>query len=127
MHATSFTPETARIAAAKSHEVRRKKREAETLRLAEEHQRQQEAASTTLPGDSYLAKRLARVREALDRYDALLLVECDPQKAAWIVTVTSKLAEQERILCGRPAPGNYRPTAPRRRSTNGTQAEVIPE
>ena len=54
----------------------------------------------------------------------MLLVERDPQKALWLASVTAKLAEQERILAGRPNPGHLRPSAPSRRHT---PRQIIPE
>jgi hypothetical protein len=63
----------------------------------------------------YLEERIKCVRLQLERFDQMLLVERDPQKAQWLATVTAKLAEQERMLAGRPAPGQLRPSAPSRR------------
>jgi molecular chaperone GrpE (heat shock protein) len=66
--------------------------------------------------EEYLQKRIGRIRAQLDRCDEMLLVEIDPQKMQWLATVTAKLSEQERILSGRPAPGQLRPSTPSRRS-----------
>ena len=120
-----FNSQTARAAALRGAEVRRRKKAAELLRQAEERERIEREAREPLPADAYLAKRIARIRCALDRYDDMLLVETDPQKAQWLATVTSKLAEQERVLCGRPQPGQLRPATPPRRSPSS--APIIPE
>jgi len=74
--------------------------------------------------EDYLQKRVERIRLQLDRYDDMLLDERDPQKAQWLATVTAKLAEQERIISGRPNPGHLRPSPPSRRQAPKT---IVPE
>lgn len=54
-------------------------------------------------------RRLLRVREQLDRLDQMMMTENDPQRLDRIASAQSKLAEQERILDGRPLPGSRRP------------------
>ena len=70
-------------------------------------------AQAILPedADKYPACRIGRVRMQLDRFDAMLLVELDPQKIDRLASATAKLAEQERILRGCPLPGSHRPKA----------------
>lgn len=72
----------------------------------------------------YLQIRIARIRAQLDRFDEMLLLETDPQKAQWLATVTAKLSEQERVLAGRPQPGQLRPTSPSRRAIS---PPLVPE
>ena len=115
-----FTSETARAAGLKAAENKRRRKAQAELLEATLQAEERAARVTQAGGDDYIARRLHRVRAALDRYDDLLLTECDPQKASWLATVIHKLSDLERILAGRPAPGNYRPTAPKRRSGNGT-------
>lgn len=107
-----FTPETARLASVKAHEARRRQRAARTTAgiLATVQPLPDDAAP-----DGYLRARLACVRAQLERVDAMLLTESDPQRLDRLAAASSRLAEQERVLAGRPAPGAYRPSAPRRR------------
>ena len=65
--------------------------------------------------DPYLLTRLLHVRQQLARLDSMLLAEMDPQRLDRLASASSKLSEVERQLSGRPAPGAYRPTTPRRR------------
>jgi len=58
---------------------------------------------------SYLPDRLMRVRAQLDRIDEMILTETDGKVLQALATATAKLAEQERILGGRPLPGALRP------------------
>ena len=81
--------------------------------------------NSALPADKYLELRIQRIRAQLDRFDEMLLNERDPQKAQWLATVTAKLSEQERILAGRPAPGQLRPSTSRRSS--GLPSALVPE
>ena len=67
--------------------------------------------------DPFTARRLSRVRDQLDRIDDLAADETDPKRLKELADATTRLAEQERILAGRPLPGSRRPTedrAPRR-------------
>jgi len=57
----------------------------------------------------YVEKRLVRVRRQLDRIDEMLMEESDPQKLDRLAAASMRLAEQERILAGRPLPGSRRP------------------
>jgi hypothetical protein len=67
--------------------------------------------------DPYVAARLMRVREQLNRFDSMMAKETDPQRLDRLASAQSRLSEQERILAGRPLPGSKRPLAeaPRRR------------
>lgn len=52
----------------------------------------------------YRTLRLARVRAHLDRIDSMIERETDPQRLSQLAQACDKLAEQERLLAGRPAP-----------------------
>jgi len=81
---------------------------------AEEHR--QRLLNSALPADRYLVLRVQRTRAQIDRLDALLMKETDPQRLSWLATTVAKLSEVERVLSNRPNPGQYRPSPPRRRS-----------
>jgi hypothetical protein len=106
-----FTTATAREMAARSHAARLKRTT------------QREAARVVAPGfpqakpqqddDAlFIAKRLARVRKQLDRIDGMIEKEIDPMKLDRLASAQARLAEQERILAGRPMPGSLRPKKP---------------
>jgi hypothetical protein len=61
--------------------------------------------------DSYVSARLSRVRLQLDRVDEMMMTEKDPQKLDRLASAQARLAEQERIMSGRPLPGSRRPVA----------------
>jgi hypothetical protein len=63
--------------------------------------------------DPYVTERLARVRRQLDRLDGLMAAEKDPQRIDRLASAQYRLAEQERILSGRPLPGSRRPARDR--------------
>jgi len=75
--------------------------------------------------DGYTACRLARIRAQLDLVDARITEEADRktadgQRLNWLASAQERLAEQERILAGRPLPGSRRPLPDRPdRSTRG--------
>lgn len=110
-----ITRENAVEFAHRSAESRRRNRAARIEQAARERQALEDLARITVPNDEYVQKRLARVRAQLDKIDAQLLNEHDPQRVERLAAASSRLAEQERVLAGRPAPGAYRPSAPRRR------------
>ena len=59
--------------------------------------------------DDYLVRRLARVRDQLDKLDAMMTTEDDPQRIDRLASAQLRLSEQERVLAGRPLPGSRRP------------------
>jgi len=75
----------------------------------------------TPPNPSYQEIRLARVRAQLDKLDAWILSEKDPQKLDRLASAQAKLAEQERQLAGRPMPGSLKPVA---KVTRGDEVEL---
>jgi hypothetical protein len=66
--------------------------------------------------DSYVSERLSRVRLQLDRVDGMVMTEKDPQKLDRLASAQARLAEQERIMSGRPLPGSMRPRPDRRQA-----------
>lgn len=59
----------------------------------------------------------------LDRLDALLDRERDPQALDRLASAYAKLADQERILSGRPLPGSRRPKPEREPKAQPTVLE----
>lgn len=66
--------------------------------------------------EAWLGGRLVRVRRQLEAIDALLAAESlkkrpDAQYIDRLASATARLAEQERLLAGRPVPGSLKPTS----------------
>jgi hypothetical protein len=120
-----FTKENAAEMARRGAVTRRRKYQERKLREERDRQRAAQVLADNDPTADYITIRIGRIRAQLDRLDEMLLLESDPQKLSWLATCTAKLAEQERVLSGRPQPGQLRPAAPRRR--NGDHSPVIPE
>ena len=88
-----------------------------------------------VPQDNYHIGRLNRVRIQLDQLDSAITRETgkqqpDGQRLNWLASAQERLAEQERILAGRPLPGSRRPAQERasRQQTSGVLSPVpIPE
>ena len=73
--------------------------------------------------DTYLSARLVRVRLQLSLIDSAIEREAatnkpDGQRLNWLASAQERLAEQERMLAGRPSPGSLRPSAPGKRATS---------
>lgn len=101
----NITSANARDMAAKSAEARR-------LQGTEQALERFEPVPVLLnPGvpEIYTRTRLARVRAQLDRLDAMILKERNPQFLDRLAAAQAKLAEQERVLDGRPLPGSHKP------------------
>lgn len=101
-----ITPENARHMAALSWAARQRRAQ-ERLHI------ETDPTPTPAPAADYAARRLLRVRQHLDRLDWLLSKETDALVLERMARALSHLAEQERLLCGRPLPGQYRPEIPR--------------
>jgi hypothetical protein len=88
--------------AARSHQARRQRLSMRT---------DLPAYSESIPQhcDDYVGQRLLRVRVLLNRIDEMMSKEEDPQKIDRLGSAQARLAEQERILFGRPLPGSKRP------------------
>lgn len=110
-----FTAATARKAALRSVEARRMqaaRREARAL-MAPDLAAPLDTAGPVPPppanGTSYAERRLHCVRLQLARVDAMLMTEQDPQRLDRLASAQLRLSEQERVLAGRPLPGQRRP------------------
>ena len=75
------------------------------------------------PLDDFCEKRIARVRKQLERIDAMIAQETDPQRLDRLASAQSRVSEQERILSGRPLPGSQRPRLARASKVNGSAVE----
>lgn len=97
-----FTSETARAMAIKGAQMRLARRQAlAAIPL--------EAAQAAPSPPDYATLRKSCVRAQLARLDAMLLTETDPQRLDRLAAAQQRLSEQERILDGRPLPGQRRP------------------
>jgi len=65
--------------------------------------------SRAIPEDDYRSQRLLRVRKQLDRVDRMMMTEDDPSRLDRLASAQNRLSEQERILDGRPTPGQLKP------------------
>ena len=59
--------------------------------------------------DAFLTARLLRVRRQLERIDAMIATEDDPQRLDRLAAASMRLSDQEFALSNRPKPGNRRP------------------
>jgi len=108
-----FTTANAREMAARSQAARRQRttqREAAKENAAPQSQTNPQQDDDAL----FVAKRLARVRKQLDRIDGMIEKETDPMKLDRLASAQARLAEQERLLSGRPLPGSRKPGKDRR-------------
>jgi hypothetical protein len=63
----------------------------------------------------------------LDRIDGMIEKETDPMKLDRLASAQARLAEQERLLAGRPMPGSFRPKKPaERRIPNWGMVQLEP-
>lgn len=67
----------------------------------------------------FAQRRLMRVRDQLERLDALASGVRDTKRLKELADATTRLSEQERILAGRPLPGSRRPREDRTRVSAG--------
>ena len=104
-----FTVESARLAGLKSAALRKQARDnpppPPIIPLPE---------PSTTEEDTFHSRRLDRVRRQLDSVDAAIQTEAnrkepDGQRLNWLASAQERLAEQERVLAGRPLPGSRRP------------------
>lgn len=108
-----ITTANAKELAAKSVQARREKRALPVMPLLPD----------LIEQDVYRMDRLKRVRMQLDNLDRLILAERDPVKLDRFASAQARLAEQERILAGRPLPGSYRPN---QRKAKQTRPDIAP-
>ena len=111
-----FTSETAAEAARKSHSP-----DSARFRLPQ--------VVAEPDDDPYLVARLNRVRAQLDKLDRMMISELDPAKLDRIASAQARLAEQERILAGRPLPGSRKPAQdrPQRRQSITPEPDPTPQ
>ena len=76
--------------------------------------------------DEFAARRLMRVREQLQRLDDLAAQATDSKVLKELADATTRLAEQERILAGRPLPGSRRPAAEPKRGRPESVGPWVP-
>jgi hypothetical protein len=79
------------------------------------------------PINTYVLKRRSRVRRQLNLVDRAIEIEAskdepDGQRLNWLASAQERLAEQERQLDNRPAPGTLRP--PSQRITRGNAGQL---
>ena len=96
----AFTPENARQMQAKAAEARRLRNNPM-------------AQITLVAGDDYQKHRIARVREQLNRIDAMLLAEDDAQQIERLSRAACALSVELRKMLGIPDPGSRRPSSDR--------------
>ena len=111
-----FTAANAKEMAAKAHASRRQ-RLASGNPAAEAFPLMPEGGPHEAAND-YASRRLARVRVQLDLVDKRITEQAnaktlDGQSLNWLCSAQERLAEQERILAGRPLPGSRRPAQDR--------------
>jgi hypothetical protein len=76
------------------------------------------------PDDAFRQRRLERVRQQLNRLDEMAAKEKNPLTLDRLYSAIAKLAEQERILAGRPLPGSHRPSKQRQEKA-ATAADAL--
>ncbi len=105
--------EFARQAGLRSVESRRVKAEQAAKQKSELHQLVSTLAAaipeTATTGDEFAKLRLRRVREQLDKIDAMAFEENDPKRLKELADASARLSDQEFKLAGRPSPGSRRP------------------
>lgn len=124
-----FTAATAAAMAARAHESRRNRliaaREIATNAIV--------APQSPNATSHYQASRLARVRVMMDNIDkkiSSLINEADAEVASAIdrlVSAQARLAEQERVLSGRPLPGSLRPRASKQSGPSKSSQAIADE
>ncbi len=121
--ANKFPPEIAAEMQRRSMEVRRRRIEEMELAAKEQEVADKLAAAEAAKLKGYAGKQLVRVRVQLDRLDALMAAEVDPNKLDRLASAIAKLSQLERELDGRPLPGSLKPSnKPDRR-----QSHALPE
>lgn len=135
MPTTLFSTATAKIMAARSAEARRAaSHQLKALRqFALHHAATKPPAQPPAEPQDHAQLRLARVRRQIDLLDKRIesLIEDADEGAAQaidrLVSAQARLAEQERVLSGRPLPGSLRPRAAGARSRPGAVGPAAEE
>ena len=125
-----FTSETARQAIVKSHEARRinteraKNREALAAKALDLILNSD--VITHAKPDDFTERRLTRIRQQIERIDAMLADSNDSKEIKELSDSLTRLAEQERQLAGRPSVGTLKPTAPNKTTSRREMPRVDP-
>jgi hypothetical protein len=114
-----ITSANAREMAARSQEARRQRK----MEREAAPEVPQTSPQSDDDNDEFVTARLVRVRKQLNRLDNLMETETDPQKLDRLASAQARLAEQERLMAGRPLPGSCRPPVIKQR----TQVQDMPE
>lgn len=122
-----FTAANAREMAAKSHAARRQRLASGEPTAESDMQMPHTGPHGAL--DSYVARRLARVRRQLDSVDAAIekSIGDDSKRLKELTDAQMRLAEQERQLSGRPLPGSRRPAPERQEHRRGLPGGIASE
>jgi hypothetical protein len=116
-------PDFARQCGVRSVESRKLKAQQAAQQKSELHQLVSTLAAaipeTATNKDPFVTRRLMRVREQLEKLDALASGVKDTKRLKELADATTRLSEQERILAGRPLPGSRRPRENRARVSAG--------
>ena len=110
-----FTPQTAREAAAKSHEARRKADQERALILASPPQVAVELVKDCLP------QRLDRTRKQIELLDEMIDQADDADVLDALTRSKERLFRMWAHMAGIPGPGNLKPTQPRQ-----TRPQALP-
>ena len=100
-------PPTPYINGSNARELGLKSAEARRQRKAELEQLKNEAS----PDQLYTVQRVAEVREQIRAFNEKLNQEDDPMRLDRLVNAIYRLTELERVLSGRPLPGQLKPTS----------------
>lgn len=130
-----FDSASARAATLKGH-AQRREREAQAkaehdrlLALVKEQEqlKLEESAKSELermtPDDRYRLERLSKVRKQIRFVDSLLESSIDADQISKLATASAKLAEQERLLAGRPTPGSNKPKSSKSKVSSDFEPE----
>lgn len=89
----------------------------------------------TAPTDDFTVRKLASVRDQIERVELLLTGSDEPQAVDRFANALTRLYDLERILAGRPLPGSRRPApdgkrdrqAPRSFAPSAAEAPTVPQ
>lgn len=107
---TQFTPERARQMAVLAVAAKRRKAEERLRRLNEPEPEPVKPAE-------YVTSQLVCIRAQIDKLNRAIMRMVDAKKLHWLCGAVAKLREQERILDGRPLPGQLRPSGAKPRKS----------
>lgn len=76
--------------------------------------------------EEFIAGQIERVRSQIDKLNRKIVKTSDPRDLAHLASAMHKLCEVERVLDGRPNPGQLRPKSGGRASKMDTKTRVEP-